>query len=126
MNEFSAWLNLKKELHLRESLPTFHEREIWWCSLGKNIGYEQDGKNDLFERPVIIIRKFNRGIGLVVPLTSSEKVGPYYYKIASEPNSVIILSQIRLVSSKRLRRCIGVVTRSEFYEIRKAIKNIFN
>jgi mRNA interferase MazF len=40
----------------------FHEREIWFCHLGANIGFEQDGKGKLFGRPVIIFRKFNQQV----------------------------------------------------------------
>jgi hypothetical protein len=30
----------------------FREKEIWWACLGANIGFEQNGKNENFERPI--------------------------------------------------------------------------
>lgn len=53
---FDKWNGEKKRVNIRDENTLFHEREVWWCSLGVNIGFEQDGKNDIFERPVLIIR----------------------------------------------------------------------
>ena len=34
---------------------SFKERDIFWVSIGQNIGYEQNGKSDIFSRPVLIL-----------------------------------------------------------------------
>lgn len=34
----------------------FKERQIWWASIGQNIGVEANGKNKKYERPVIILK----------------------------------------------------------------------
>ena len=60
--DFQKWHSEKEKLHARSNAPFFHEREIWWCSLGLNVGFEQDGKNDNFERPVLVLRRFNRDV----------------------------------------------------------------
>ncbi|MBU2219125.1 hypothetical protein KKG15_01365 [Patescibacteria group bacterium] len=39
--DFDAWNIQKKKIHSRDEKILFHEREIWWCSLGVNIGFEQ-------------------------------------------------------------------------------------
>lgn len=46
--DFDKWNNRKKIIDQKEisNQMFFNEREIWWGSLGVNIGYEQDGKND--------------------------------------------------------------------------------
>jgi mRNA interferase MazF len=71
---FDRWNEQKK---VRESSKevslVFHEREIWWCSIGVNIGDGEDGKNELFERPVPILKKFNRKIALVLPMSKRVK-----------------------------------------------------
>jgi hypothetical protein len=56
--DFDGWNNVKKKVdtHNTSSLY-FKEREIWWASTGVNIGSESDGKNELFERPVLILKK---------------------------------------------------------------------
>ena len=37
--DFDRWNEQKKKLHDGEREVLFHEREIWWCSLGVNIGF---------------------------------------------------------------------------------------
>jgi len=42
--EFDKWNKLKKETHSNdEYLPLYHERQVRWCRLGVNVGFEQDG-----------------------------------------------------------------------------------
>lgn len=124
--DFDSWSNKKKEIHgtLKPSDFYFHEREIWWCSLGINIGYEQDGKNDNFERPVLILRKFNRDIALIIPLTSVAKENKYHHKLNTS-GSFVILSQVRLISTKRLLRRVEKIVENEFNEIMAKIKKLF-
>ena len=47
-------------------------------NIGKNIGYEQNGKGDEFLRPVVVLRKFSNRYFLGVPLSSKEKGGNYF------------------------------------------------
>lgn len=123
MSLFSIWNVNKERLDNKLNGPIFYAGEIWWCALGKNIGQEQDGKNQLFERPVMILKKFNDDICIILPTTSTEKVGRYYHTI-NQIQSAIILSQIRLISSKRLLRLITRISRSEFEIIRQKVKGI--
>lgn len=58
--DFDVWNNKKKELNNAVFNSYVHAREIWWCSIGINVGDEEDGKNSMFERPVLIIKKFNQ------------------------------------------------------------------
>jgi mRNA interferase MazF len=124
LKDFDRWNELKKKLHTREEKILFHEREIWWCSLGVNVGFEENGKNEMFERPVLILRKFNKFILWVLPLTRSQKDGDFYYRITQreEDDSVVILSQIRLISSKRLLRKMRMMKESEFEDIKSKVK----
>src|SRR6266446_7685513 len=57
--DFPGWHRQKAQLHAQHQTPTFQEREIWWCSVGVNVGHEMDGKNQFYNRPVLIVRKFN-------------------------------------------------------------------
>ena len=122
--KFINWVKIKINIHTNNDINFyFHEREIWWASLGANIGHEQDGKNDNFERPVLVLKKFNRFVLWVLPLTSKVKESKYYYK--TEYNGdlyCVILSQLRLISSKRLTRKIRTLSRYEFNEIKDKIK----
>ena len=122
--EFAEWTKQKVRIHSSDDIDFyFHEREIWWSSLGKNIGFEQDGKNDKFERPVLVLKKFNKNILWVLPLTRKGKDLPYYYRHEQGgEESFVILSQIRLISSKRLQRRMRLIEKREFSEIRQMVK----
>jgi mRNA interferase MazF len=96
----------------------FYAREIWWVSAGLNIGVEADGKNDNFERPMLIIKKFNSDMIWVLPLTTKEKENKYYFKLDHEiVKSWVILSQIKTISTKRLLRKIGSISENDFKEV---------
>ena len=119
MKDFETWGTEKKQLEEtgHETLA-FHEREIWWCSIGLNIGDEQDGKNELFERPVLVLKKFNSKICWVLPMTTKQKEGVYYHQLEHDGKIFsVILSQIRLVSVKRFRRLIRKISPHQFEQI---------
>lgn len=124
---YQKWHTKKSEIGTIKKSPFFHEREIWFCYLGANVGFEQDG-NDEFLRPVVIFRKFNNDIFWAIPLTKSkkklnQKIEHYYYSFSFSPEitSLAILSQIRLIDAKRLNYKIGDITEEEFKEIKKRL-----
>ncbi len=55
---FQEWIILKERLELRiDAAPFVNEGEIWWASIGENVGFEISGKSERFSRPVLIFRK---------------------------------------------------------------------
>ena len=62
MKDFDNWNIKKKNIHAQKSGPFCHSREVWRCSLGVNVGDEQDGTGECFDRPVVVIRGFNEHI----------------------------------------------------------------
>ena len=124
--DFNNWNITKKKIDAFDNKVFFHSREIWWSSLGVNIGSEQDGKNNQFERPVLILRKFNNSLFLAVPMTSNLKTGRYYFSIESKGNkkSNAILSQVRVLDSKRLLRKITTISKKQFEILTKNIISI--
>lgn len=76
--DFNNWNLLKKILDDKKSYPNIRQREIWWTSIGINIGHEENGKGGSYSRPVLVVRKFNKHIFLGVPLTTKIKDNPYY------------------------------------------------
>ena len=121
--DFSKWHKVKTEIDHLETRLFYHEREVWWCSLGMNVGFEQDGKGMDFTRPMLIIKGFSREVFLCIPLTTKLKTGKYYYPISlgDEIERKAILSQIRLVDSKRLQEKIMTLDEDQFQAIKKAI-----
>ena len=123
---FNDWNVKKKLLDLSGQTRRYQEREIWWCYLGVNIGQEEDGKGEEFQRPVLILKGLSRETCLVVPLTSSANESKYRIfigKIFDKENRVI-LSQIRVIDVKRLVNFIGVLDRGIFNLIRKSLKDL--
>lgn len=126
--DFFNWHQIKENIDYGDNRVYFHKREVWWCSLGVNIGFEQDGKGKNFARPVLIFKKFNKEIFWALPISVKNKIGKFYYPInlRDNVNRCVILSQIRLIDGKRLLDKIGVISRSNYLEIQKAVINLCN
>ena len=124
IKEFDKWNEKKKEIHNHESNLFYHEREIWWCSLGVNVGSEQDGTGKNFDRPVVIIKGFNRDVFFAVALTGRKKVGKYHFYLGKieDHDASAILSQIRLIDVKRLVRKIGTLEEKLFLKLKNALR----
>ena len=106
MKDFDGWSERKKAISESTFDDYVHAREVWWCAIGVNIGVEADGKHDHFERPVLVLRKFSKDAVLVVCLTSRAKPDNPYHVVYSHDGRefAAIISQVRLVSTKRLIR----------------------
>jgi mRNA interferase MazF len=123
--DFDAWNSDKKKLHRRNAyLPLYRERQVRWCRLGVNVGYEQDGAGTNFSRPVLVLRAFSRHVCLVVPLSTATKANKYHFPVGeiAGRSAIVILSQVRLVDTKRLDQHIATLDTVLFREIRKAVK----
>jgi len=125
MKDFDSWNEEKKSLeNVGHDILAFHEREIWWCSIGINLGDEQDGKNELFERPVLILKKFNNKVAWVLPMSTKPKDGIYYHNLEHEGKIfTVILSQLRLTSVKRFRRFVRKISPHQFELIQNKLIN---
>jgi mRNA interferase MazF len=71
IKDYTRWFSKKSVIQQSSNERVFfHEKEIWWCSTGSNVGSEEDGKGEDFARPVLIFKKFNKGIFWAIPLTT--------------------------------------------------------
>jgi mRNA-degrading endonuclease toxin of MazEF toxin-antitoxin module len=123
---FDDWNAKKKEIHLRADAPFYGERELWWCSLGVNVGFEQDGSGKKYDRPVLILRGFSKETCLVIPLTTSVQQHPLRPSIGivEGKDAHALLSQMRIIDTKRLIRKIGFLDKGIFETMRKAAKDL--
>lgn len=121
--DFWKWHTKKEQLNEAEGTALFHEREVWWCALGANIGFEQDGGKNDFARPVVILKKFNLDACLIVPLTGRPKKGKYYFAVGKveERDAVAVLSQVRFIDRKRLTNKICTLDEEIFRSLSKAV-----
>lgn len=118
--DFDGWNKRKKKTHSEDVWRAFYEREVWWMCAGLNVGVEIDGKHELFSRPVIVVRKFNKDMAVVVPTTAQVKAkNKYYFIVVGEDSKefTVCLSQIRAISSKRLFRKIGAINKSSYEKL---------
>jgi len=128
IKNYKEWMNVKSEINNEIDLIAnkyFKERDIWWANVGENIGSEEDGKGDRFVRPVLILRKFNKNLLLIVPLSTTDKEGSYYFKFqCKEKISNALLSQIKSIDSSRLAKKIGMISDGDFNLIKDKIRKI--
>ena len=103
----------------KKAVPTFKEGEIWWCSIGMNIGREIFGKGKDFARPVVIFKKIGSDSFLAIPLTTQIKKGSWYVPIWSgDVECRALLSQVRVLDERRLINKVGTLNLSHFTELK--------
>ena len=124
--DFDSWNERKKQIHSIGENKLYHQRQMWWCSLGLNIGFEQDGTGEECERSVLILKGLSRNTCVVVPLTSSP--GKHKMRIpigiVEGRNASALLSQVKVIDTKRLINKIGFLEKTAFESIRKAVKDL--
>ena len=124
--DFDIWNREKKKLNARKERIFYHEREIWWCALGTNIGFEQDGTGKNFDRPIVIIKGFSQDVFFAVALTGKKRNGRFYFYIGKveEEDASAILSQVRLIDTKRLIRKVGTLDAETFIKLKEKLKEV--
>ena len=129
--DFDKWGIAKKTAHLKNNNVGFKEREIFWVRLGKNIGSEEFGKGNEFQRPVIIIKKLTKDLFFGIPLTSKIKNGSYFYtfefkdKKGKIHKNTAMLLQLKSFDKKRLMSRIGTMPKNNFEELIELIRELF-
>jgi mRNA interferase MazF len=111
--DFDRWNEIKKRMAHDASLPPAFPKngEVWMCTLGINLGREQNGGSQDFSRPALVIKKFNNEIFWVVPLSTKQKPLDFYFNYNDPSGAPVaaVLAQLRLVSINRFRRDIYVL-----------------
>ncbi|MEN9582524.1 MAG: hypothetical protein RL641_478 [Candidatus Parcubacteria bacterium] len=128
IKRFFEWVSLKQKLHEKaQTPPYFKEAEVWWCSLGENVGYEVNGKSKLFSRPVIILKKLSHYVFIGIPLSTKTRDGTWYVSITHRDQNVTAnISQLRLLDFRRLSSKNGELDRADFDKIKKRLKALLN
>lgn len=121
IKQFFDWTKRKIFHHLNEVSEKqvfYREKEIWWAALGQNIGFEINGKHEFYERPVLILKKYNADTCFVLPLTTQVKQSnPWYQILVSQDLGVVNLTQGRTISSKRLLQRQGIMDKDKYEEV---------
>jgi mRNA interferase MazF len=125
--QFDRWNDIKKRLAQPSDFPqTFPKQgEVWMCSLGWNLGREQNGGPHDFSRPALVIKKFNNEMFWIVPLSSKQKKLDFYFNY-SDPHGqpvAAIIGQLRLVSTKRFQRNMYQLSPTDFAAVKARLRS---
>jgi mRNA interferase MazF len=134
IKNFDEWNTSKKMINTNSREVFGYPREVWWCSLGINIGAEIDGKNENFERPVIIMKVYNKETMFVLPTTTRARndkfhmpieIGAVDQKTGEDYRKTVYikLTQARVISNKRLMRKVDVINEEDFKRIQDVFKD---
>lgn len=125
--EYDAWNELKKKIHqIDTKAPDYfpQEGEVWMSSLGKNIGFEQNGSGTNFSRPALVIKKFNNHMFWCASLSTKQKKFDFYYNFTDRNREKVsvILAQLKLISVKRLKRKLYEIKPNTLREIKEKLR----
>lgn len=132
-DKFDKWNILKKELNKKEIIK-FSQGNIYFMSIGKNIGMESYGKGDMFLRPVLVYKKLSKTMFLGIPLTSKIKEGSYFFTFNYKKgkSSTAMLNQMRVFDIRRSEYLSGHINKNiyknlkikvdDFLELPQALK----
>jgi hypothetical protein len=123
---FDSWNTKKKNIHNNNSYPLYRQREIWWCFLGTNIGLEHDGDQKENLRPILVLKGLGPNTCFAIPLTSSRQVHAMRIPIGdiNGKSASAVISQLRVIYTKRLVEKICYLDKEIFELTRKAIKDL--
>lgn len=116
---FDDWHRLKKKLNDHKPCVIPREGEVWFCSIGVNIGFEIDGKHKFYERPILVLKTWGPDSFLGVPMTSKLRESDYcmIVSVRDVPRGVVI-SQLRLLDRRRLLRRVGELAMRDLNAVR--------
>ena len=130
MKKFDEWNEAKKATESIERKVGIKPRELFWVKIGINIGSEEYGKGENFTRPVIIIRRLTHDLFLGVPTTTSIKYDDYFHSFEynhenkGKHQTTAMILQVKVFSTKRIMKRIGMVDKENFKIIQEKIKRL--
>ncbi len=127
MKNFLDWIRLKEKLHNTTYRPPLvSEGDIWWVSVGENVGSEVNGKSAVFSRPVIILKKLAHGFYFVVPTSTQLREGSWYvhYRHKNKEN-VACLHQARAIDYRRLSSKLGTMDDADMERVKVGFHTLY-
>jgi len=118
--KYNDWNEVKKNTELIKKRVYFKDRDIFWTRIGENIGFEQNGKGEEFQRPILIVKRYTNDMFLGVPLSTTQRDGSFYFQFSFLENqiSTALLVQHKLYSHKRLIKKIGMINKKDFEKLK--------
>ncbi len=127
IKQFAGWIILKERLHnQRHKPPLVSERDIWWASIGENVGSEVNGKSELFSRPVIIFRKLAHGFYFVIPTTTQSQEGSWFVAFTHGGKQMVAcLHQARAIDYRRLSNKLGTMDTEDLARVQEGFVKLY-
>lgn len=111
---------------LTHRAPHVSEGDVWWASIGENVGSEIGGKNNLFSRPVIILKKLAHGFYFVIPTTTQVKSGTWYVPFKHQSKDMLAcLHQSRAIDHRRLSSKLGTLDTADFERVKEGFHSLY-
>ena len=128
VKEIKNWLELKIKIWPEKKEIIFKRGEIWWCSLGFNVGEEIFGKGNKFTRPVLIFKKFTSNSFLGLPLTTHGRKGSWYVEVKVRGNTKqwVLLNQARILDKKRLTNKIDDIRNIDYKLVKERFLEFYS
>lgn len=126
LKRFLAWIALKQQLHGKNHAPPYvSEGDIWWASIGENVGSEINGKSELFSRPVVILKKLSHGFYFVVPTTTQQRTGSWFVTFRQHEKAMAAcLHQARAIDYRRLSSKLGTIDDEDFDRVKDGFRKL--
>ena len=126
--KFNNWNVKKQEIEFSDKMKDvyFKEGQIWWCSVGQNLGSQSFGKGDNFRRPILIFKKLSADLCIALPLTSKEKKsGSWFIDITfGGEKAWVLLYQIRVFNKKRFSIKLGELDEKDFMRVKEKLEKL--
>jgi len=128
MKKYDEWNEIKKDLNIKSKYAIPKEREIYWASIGTNIGFEQDGKGTDFSRPVLIFKTFSKNMFYAIPLSTKRKTGSWFFEFSfiEDEISTALIVQGKMLDTKRLEDRLGMISKDDFSKLKIKVKELLN
>ena len=129
VQKYNEWNLKKQKINFSErpldELIYFKEGDVWWCSIGMNVGSESFGKGKNFRRPVLVIKKLSADLCVALPITSQQKIGTWFEDVLlNGENRYVMLYQIRTLNKKRFTIKIGELEDNDFKKVKEKLKTL--
>ncbi|OHA67970.1 MAG: hypothetical protein A3C82_02920 [Candidatus Wildermuthbacteria bacterium RIFCSPHIGHO2_02_FULL_47_12] len=127
IKRFLEWIGLKERLHNQAHKPPLvSEGDLWWVSVGENIGSEINGKSALFSRPAVILKKLTHSFYFIVPTTTQRKEGSWFVAFRHAGRDVVAcLHQARAIDYRRLSTKLGTVDDEDYRRIVRGFEKLY-
>ena len=121
--DFDKWNKQKKQLENIAPDFLFNTGEIWWCSVGLNVGVESCGKGEKYQRPILVLKKLSHNSLIGIPLSTQKKEGSWFEEITIlNETRYALLYQIRLFSTNRFQRRLTTLDVKDFKKIKEKLE----